>query len=54
MMESIECAHDLCNCMLSAQIEVEEYCSQSCKDAAENGIESETCPCGHPPCDVPP
>ena len=53
MIESIECAHNLCNCMLNAQMQVEEYCSAACKDAVESGIESETCPCGHPPCDVP-
>lgn len=53
MHESIECAHDLCNCMLTAEIQVEEYCSQACKDADENGIEMEACNCGHPQCDVP-
>ncbi|HEY9180120.1 MAG TPA: hypothetical protein VIO32_05335 [Candidatus Baltobacteraceae bacterium] len=53
MHESIECAHDLCNCTLTAQMQVEEYCSQSCKDAQQNGIETETCSCGHPQCDVP-
>jgi hypothetical protein len=53
MQETIECAHDLCNCMVTAEIQTEEYCSQACKDADENGIEAETCPCGHPQCDVP-
>lgn len=53
MHETIECAHELCNCTLSAEIQTEEYCSQACRDAEENGIEMDTCDCGHPPCDVP-
>jgi hypothetical protein len=53
MFETIQCAHDLCNCVLTAEVESEKYCSDACRDAVENGIESETCQCGHPPCDTP-
>ncbi len=53
MQQSMECAHDQCNCTITAEMQTEEYCSDSCKNAQENGIESETCACGHPPCDVP-
>ena len=53
MHETIECAHDLCNCELTAEMQTEAYCSTSCKNADEGGIEVETCNCGHPQCDVP-
>ncbi len=52
MQQSIECAHDLCNCTLTAEMETEEYCSPVCKDDESGGIESDACKCGHPPCDV--
>ena len=52
MLQTIECAHDLCNCTLTAEMETEEYCSPSCKDDASGGIEMDACNCGHPPCDV--
>ena len=53
MLQTIECAHDLCNCTLTAEMQTEEYCSPSCKDDASGGIEMDACNCGHPPCDVP-
>lgn len=53
MLETIACAHDLCNCLLTAEVESENFCSGSCQHAVEDGIESPTCPCGHPPCDTP-
>ena len=52
MQQTIECAHDLCNCTLTAEMETEEYCSPVCKDDETGGIESDACKCGHPPCDV--
>jgi len=53
MQQSIECAHTLCNCEITSEMQVEEYCSEFCKNAEESGIESESCSCGHPQCDVP-
>lgn len=52
MQQSIECAHDLCNCVVTAELDTEEYCSDTCKEAEGGGIEMEVCSCGHPPCDV--
>ncbi len=51
--ESTECSHDLCNCTITGPLAGESFCSHACKYAVENGIESETCPCSHPQCDVP-
>ena len=53
MQQSVECAHDLCNCTIMQNAGTEEYCSPVCKDAQESGIERETCGCDHPQCDVP-
>ena len=52
MLQTIECAHDLCNCTLTAEMETEEYCSPACKNDDSGGIEMDACNCGHPPCDV--
>ena len=52
MQQTIECAYDLCNCTLSAEVNTETYCSLSCRNAQEGGIETDACNCGHPPCDV--
>jgi hypothetical protein len=52
MLQTIESAHDVCNCTLTAEMETEEFCSPSCKDDASGGIEMDACNCGHPPCDV--
>ncbi|HEY8297614.1 MAG TPA: hypothetical protein VIG32_06285 [Candidatus Baltobacteraceae bacterium] len=52
MFETIACAHDLCNCVVTESIEGVAYCSDACR-AAATAIESDTCPCGHPPCDTP-
>lgn len=53
MLETIECSHDLCNCVLTAEMQTEEYCSDACRNADSGGIEIETCECGHPACDAP-
>jgi len=52
--ELTECAFELCQCtlMASSPDEGEAYCSETCREQDEGGIESETCQCGHPPCDV--
>lgn len=54
MEQSIECAHDPCQCTVISPMQTETYCSDFCKNAGETGgIEQETCNCGHPQCDVP-
>jgi len=52
MLETIECSHALCNCVLTAEMQTEEYCSDACREAEEGSIEMEVCSCGHPPCDA--
>ncbi|MBC5829241.1 MAG: hypothetical protein GIW98_03485 [Candidatus Eremiobacteraeota bacterium] len=54
MTETIECANEVCSCVITAEIETEEYCGDACREYVESGTESEVCLCGHPPCDVPP
>jgi len=50
----VECTHDLCNCSVTGPVSGGEvYCSEDCREATEAGVESETCACGHPACDVP-
>jgi hypothetical protein len=50
----IECNHDLCNCLVAGPIATgEAYCSDYCQRSFEESIESESCACGHPPCDEP-
>ena len=57
--ESIECAHAACNCVVSAPVgessgePLPAYCTDFCRDAAENREEEQRCDCGHPPCDSP-
>lgn len=55
MYESpVECTHDLCNCSVTGLVAGGEvYCCDYCRNATDAGIESETCACGHPACDVP-
>lgn len=49
----IECNHDLCSCLVKGSVETgEAYCSDACRRLTEDSVESENCPCGHPPCDV--
>jgi hypothetical protein len=48
----VECSHELCNCSLTGPVAGETYCSDYCLRAMEEGLESETCACGHPQCDV--
>jgi hypothetical protein len=49
----LECDHDICNCSVTGPVEGGVYCSNVCRNAAEQGVESETCACGHPECDTP-
>jgi hypothetical protein len=50
----LDCAHEPCNCSVTGPVDgAEVYCGASCRAAAENSLESDTCACGHPPCDVP-
>jgi hypothetical protein len=50
----VECTNDPCSCSVMGPVAGGEvYCSDSCRDATEGGDESETCACGHPPCDEP-
>lgn len=50
----IECNHDLCVCLVAGSVATgEAYCSDYCRNATEDGRESEACGCGHPPCDEP-
>jgi hypothetical protein len=51
---SVECSHELCNCVVPGMADgADAYCTEYCRDAAEQGLESETCACGHPECDTP-
>jgi hypothetical protein len=51
---NVPCGNDLCNCTISAPVGSDAaYCSDYCQDAVDQSIESETCSCGHPPCDEP-
>jgi hypothetical protein len=54
MLETpLECNHEPCNCSVTGPVEgVEVYCSSFCRNAAEGGLESESCACGHPQCDT--
>jgi len=48
----VECSHDPCNCSVIGPVEGGEvYCSDFCR-GAEQGLESESCGCGHPQCDT--
>lgn len=51
--ELTECAHDICACTLMGPTAGATYCSDSCRNADEGGIEGDACACGHPPCDEP-
>lgn len=51
---SVECSHELCNCVVRGTADgADVYCSDYCRDATEQGVESETCACTHPECDTP-
>jgi len=41
------CAHDPCRCSTSGD---DEYCSDHCREAADQDITEITCDCGHPAC----
>jgi hypothetical protein len=44
--ESRQCAHEPCQCMVSAG---EKYCSDFCENAGSEEVEI-ACECGHEPC----
>ncbi len=50
---SLECDHDICNCTLTGPVGSDVYCSDFCRNAEEQSVESEACACGHPECDAP-
>lgn len=55
MQQTIGCSHELCECTITAGMESQAYCSDACRELAEDSrIEGEVCPCGHPPCDTAP
>ncbi len=50
----IECNYEPCNCLTPGAVDAgEAYCSEFCRGAADDGLEAESCACGHPPCDEP-
>ncbi|HXP93109.1 MAG TPA: hypothetical protein VN905_06525 [Candidatus Binatia bacterium] len=49
---TVECAHAICNCEVTAPMTGEAYCSDYCQDAALTD-DQDFCACGHPPCDEP-
>jgi hypothetical protein len=52
--EAVECSHELCNCtVMGPAMGGDAYCSNYCRSVDDGGIESDTCPCGHPECDTP-
>jgi len=57
--ETIECAHEICQCMVVSEAgpetdnePSEAYCSDHCRQH-EDDEEETVCACGHPPCDQP-
>jgi hypothetical protein len=49
----IECNHEPCTCLVTGDVPTgEAFCSDFCTRAAADNVESETCSCGHPPCDA--
>jgi hypothetical protein len=51
---NVPCGNDICNCTVSAPVDGGvRYCSDYCQDVTDQSIESESCSCGHPPCDEP-
>ncbi|MBC5811144.1 MAG: hypothetical protein GIW95_09910 [Candidatus Eremiobacteraeota bacterium] len=57
--ETLECAHNACRCMVSSSLDdagsdpLPAYCTDYCRNEAENREEHDVCDCGHPPCDSP-
>ena len=47
MADDGKCEHSACSCAAGAD---ENYCSDHCKDAAEQDIVEIACDCGHPAC----
>ena len=45
--EDNRCAHGGCRCAVSGD---SDYCSDHCRDAAEQDIVEIACDCGHPQC----
>ena len=58
-METTECAHDVCQCMVMSEAgpetgnePSEAFCSEHCR-RHEDDEEETACACGHPPCNQP-
>lgn len=47
MADEGKCAHEMCVCRTTGD---EEYCSDHCKDAADQDIIEIACDCGHSGC----
>lgn len=47
MSDTKKCAHALCSCTVDKD---HKYCSESCEDSANNGMDSIGCDCKHPGC----
>ena len=46
------CEYELCNCVVSGEIEGASYCSDICRSRDGQNEEMESgCECGHSPCD---
>ena len=46
-MDNQKCAHELCNCLAAAD---SDFCSDHCKEAADQDIDEIKCDCGHQDC----
>jgi len=50
----VECSHEPCSCTVTGPVSGGDvYCSAFCQNSDESSLESESCGCGHPQCDVP-
>ena len=45
MADENKCGHSMCDCPVSGDA---KYCSDHCKDAADQDIVEIACDCGHP------
>jgi hypothetical protein len=51
---NVPCVNDICNCTVTASVDDgDAFCSDYCRNTVDQSIESESCSCGHPPCDEP-
>jgi hypothetical protein len=47
MADNTGCKHQLCNCPATGD---SDYCSDHCRDIADQDITEIRCDCGHPGC----